>query len=133
MRAFSLILVGALILAGCRGEQARKDGQQPAQVESSTATASSMAQLKAEKQLMVNELNDVLNQLQSQGIEVRKTPKKHPWRLIVPALQKVSDPQARKQQAQQIATDFKAKLEPLMHKNIDVAVYATAKETEKLN
>lgn len=133
MRALSLILVGVLILAGCRGEQARKDSPQAAQLETPTASASSQAQLKAEKQLMVNELNDVLVQLKSQGIEVRKTPKKHPWRLIVPALEKVSDPHARQQQAREIATSFKSQLEPLMHKTIEVDVYATPKETDKLN
>lgn len=89
--------------------------------------------LKAQKQIMINELNDVLVDLDRQGIKVKKTPHKKPWRLIVPALEKVSEPEQRKAQATKIAEDFRAKVEPLMAKTIDVDVYADDKETQKLN
>lgn len=91
------------------------------------------ARLKASKQLMINQLNAVLVDLDKQGIKVKKTPQKKPWRLIVPALQKVSDPGARKEQALAIAQSFRAQVEPLMGKPIDVAIYADDHETQQLN
>lgn len=132
MRAFSVALVCLLILTGCRGEQTRKDSPPALEAGTPSASESNRAQLKSEKQLMVNSLNDVVAQLQSQGIEVRKTRKKHPWRLIVPALEKVS-PGSRQAQAKEIAANFKLQIEPLMHKPIDVDVFATPQETDKLN
>lgn len=89
--------------------------------------------LKATKQLMINDLNTVLMDLEKQGISVRKTPHKKPWRLIVPALQKVSDPDQRKTQAEAIAQEFRTKIEKIMEKQVDVDIYADEKETQKLN
>lgn len=89
--------------------------------------------IKATKQLMINDLNSVLLDLEKAGISVKKTPQKKPWRLIVPALQKVSDPAARKAQAEAIASDFRTKIEKIMEKRIDVDIYADDQETQKLN
>lgn len=149
MLSFPLALMLALSMTACKQTQtkqtadtsvastsvpvaAKEGAAQPPDLRSPEQKQAE-ERLKATKQLVINELNTVLMDMEKQGISVKKTPQKKPWRLIVPALQKVSDPEARKAQAAQIATDFKTRVETIMEKPIDVDIYADDKETQKLN
>ena len=131
MRVFSLALACVLILTGCNGKTAHKASKHQASVMNSSQISD--ARFRAKTQLMINHLNDILEDLHSQGIEVRHSPNKRPWRLIVPALAQVSDPKERQAQARGIAASFKKRVETLMHHPIEVAVYATPQELQQLN
>ncbi|MNX91444.1 hypothetical protein D3C86_1235220 [compost metagenome] len=144
MIALPLVLALALSLSACKQGQTKKDANAPAQ----TAAASQSLDLqstgdpakdaererfKAKKQIVINSLNDVLEELQSQGIEIRKTPKKPAWRLIVPAYAQITDQTKREAEATKLASDFRAKIETIMQKKVQVEVYADDKETTRLN
>ncbi|MBO9540700.1 hypothetical protein J7643_08940 [bacterium] len=146
MIALPLVLALALSLSACKQSQTKKAATDPAQTKSAAASQSLDLQstgdpakdaererFKAQKQIVVNSLNDVLEELQSQGIEIRKTPKKPAWRLIVPAYAQITDQAKREAEATKLASDFKAKIETIMQKKIQVEVYADDKETTRLN
>lgn len=148
MLSFTVALMLAFGMTACKQTQTKKSADNSVASSSATVANGGAAQppdlrteeqkkaearIKAEKQLMINDLNSVLEDMEKQGISVKKTPQKKPWRLIVPALQKVTDPAARKTQATEIATDFKARIEKIMQKQVDVDIYADDKETQKLN
>lgn len=126
MRPRSFLALFALVLAttACHSRQATKALPSAAPV-----AAKAEAKLKAEKQVMINQLNHVLLQLRDQGIEVRKTPQKHPWRLIVPTLA-TADPEVRKARAQELCQNFRKDIEPLLHRKVDVEVYSDASESQ---
>lgn len=144
MIALPLMVVVALSLSACKQTQAKKEATDPTKTAAATPSLPSTStgdpakdkereRFKAEKQLMVNSLNDVLEEMQNKGVEIRKTPKKPAWRLIVPAYADMKDPAQRTASATKLASDFKAKIETIMHKQVQVEVYADDKETTKLN
>lgn len=144
MIALPLALALALSLAACKQTQAKKGATDPTKTaaasQSLPATGSGdpakdkeRERFKAQKQIAINSLNDVLEELQLRGIEIRKTPKKPAWRLIVPAYAKISDPAKREAEATKLASDFRTKIETIMQKQIRVEVYSDDKETVRLN
>ncbi|HEY9856403.1 MAG TPA: hypothetical protein V6D05_11735 [Stenomitos sp.] len=148
MLSLPLALMLALSMTACKQTQTKQSADTSVASTSVPAAAGSgvqppdlrtpeqkqaEARLKASKQLMINDLNAVLIDLDKQGIKVKKTPQKKPWRLIVPSLQKVPDPEARHTQAAEIAQNFRTKVEKIMERSIDVDVFADDKETQKLN
>lgn len=138
-----LILLVALSMTACHQTQAKRGADTTASAATQKAGSPEAfhspdqkkkeAIIKAQRQTLINGINDVIGAYQRKGIEIRKTPKKHPWRLIVPTLQQVSDPTTRKAQADAIANDFKTKVQAIMQHPIDVDVYTDTQETQKAN
>jgi hypothetical protein len=147
MRRFSwsLALVAAVVVVGCHPMQVKKGGEAAGKSAAAKPVRDDrldtrdlekkkqQAKIRASKQLMINALDGVLSDLESQGIKVKKTPAKKPWRLIDPALQQVSDPVAKHQQAVALADRFAKRIGAIMNRSIDVAVYDSDKETLQLN
>ncbi|HEY9900298.1 MAG TPA: hypothetical protein V6D00_14080 [Pantanalinema sp.] len=146
MRMIALPLVIALSLSftACKQTQAKKEAGDPTKTAAASQSLPSTStgdpakdqereRFKAKKQIVINSLNDVLEEMQNRGIEIRKTPKKPAWRLIVPAYAAIKDPAKREAEADKLASDFKARIEGIMQKQVQVEVYGDDKETSRLN
>lgn len=126
MRPYLMLVLALPLLVACQQKpQAHSTGATDATTP--TASGAAEARLRAEKQVMINDLNRVMIQLRNEGIEVRKTPSRKPWRLIVPGLASMS-PEARRASASELATRFRRELRPVLQRQVEVEIFSDPAE-----
>ena len=84
---------------------------------------------RKQKDAMLSKLSQVSTTYFQEGIEIRHTRKRPEWRLIDPTLSSVTDPAERRKKGEVLAKRFKAEVEPVLDRTIDVIVFADASES----